>query len=166
MRSVECPREDELLAALQRTRELEACPAELQEHVAACASCASLADVVLRLLDEHHVATAHAPVPSAGTVWFRAQMRARHEAAQAAARPIGIVQAIGIACAVGLLAGGITLLSTSVGPWLDWFGDLGLPSIELASLEGLAPATLTVLVAATMVVILAPVAIYLSSSSE
>ena len=40
--------------------------------------------------------------PSSAIVWWRAQMRARQEAARVAARPITIVHALAIACGVGL----------------------------------------------------------------
>jgi hypothetical protein len=40
--------------------------------------------------------------PSSAIVWWRAQMRARQEAAQAAARPITIVHGLAIACFCGL----------------------------------------------------------------
>jgi hypothetical protein len=165
----ECPREDELLEALQTSAWPDTCPRELHAHVEGCQACAGLVAVVLPLLDEHRVATAAAPVPSSGMVWWRAQMRARQEAARAAAQPISIVQAIGIACAIGLLAGGLTVLSPSVGPWFAWMGNLAdalpsMPTVEWSSIQGMAPLTLTVLLALMTVLILAPVALYLSQS--
>ena len=47
------------------------------------------------------VRTETAP-PSAAIVWWRAQMRARREAAQLADKPIAIVHALAIACGAGL----------------------------------------------------------------
>ena len=48
--------------------------------------------------------------PSSAIVWWRAQMRARHEAARAANRPIVVVHGLAIACFAGLavsLAGSV-----------------------------------------------------------
>ena len=43
-------------------------------------------------------------LPSAGQVWWRAQVRARHDAAAVAARPVMVAQALGGAAALGLVA--------------------------------------------------------------
>lgn len=159
----ECPHEAELLEALQTSAWPDCRPQALRDHVAACASCSELQAVVLPLLDEHHAAVASAPVPPSGAVWWRAQMRARQEAARVAARPISIAQAIGLACAVGILAGGLTLLSPMPGEWFGWTAAVAdaLPLIPLAEVQWLAPATVAVLLALTMVFVLAPVAVYL-----
>ena len=166
-----CPREDELLEVLQASAWPDACPQGLRSHVEHCAVCAGLVAVVLPLLDEHRVATTSAPVPSSGIVWWRAQMRARQEAARVAAQPISIAQAVGVACAIGVLAGGLTLLSPSIGLWFAWIGNLAgaLPSIQMptgewSGIQGMAPLTLAVLLALMTVLILAPVALYLSQS--
>src|SRR6185503_10363379 len=55
----------------------------------------------------HHEATP----PSGAIVWWRAQMRARQEAAQAAGRPITIVHGLAIACAAGLA---LSLIGTAI----------------------------------------------------
>jgi len=43
--------------------------------------------------------------PSSAIVWWRAQMRARQEAARAVERPMTIVHGLAIACGIGLLLG-------------------------------------------------------------
>ena len=166
-----CAREDELLEALQASAWPDACPQDLRSHVESCGVCAGLMAVVIPLLDEHRVATMTAPVPSSGIVWWRAQMRARQEAARAVGQPISIAQAVGVACAIGVVAGGLTLLSPSVGPWFAWMGNLAdalptvrMPAVEWSSIQGMAPLTLAVLLALMTVLILAPVALYLSQS--
>lgn len=77
-----------------------------------------------RILDERELAAAlaaegnasriEAEPPSSARVWWRAQMRARQEAAQAANRPLTFVHAVAIACGVGLLLG----LGTIALAWL------------------------------------------------
>jgi hypothetical protein len=159
-----CAREAELLDALQTSAWPDCCPRDLRDHVAACASCAELEAIVRPLLDEHHLAVSSASVPPSGAVWWRAQMRARQEAAQRAARPVSIAQAIGVACAVGVLAGGLTLLAPMLGDWFGWTAGLAgtLPSVTWSEIQWLAPATMAVMLALTMVFVLAPVAVYLA----
>jgi len=60
---------------------------------------------------EAALARREAAPPSSAIVWWRAQMRARQEAARAADRPITIVHGLAIACFCGL---GLSLLGTLV----------------------------------------------------
>lgn len=62
-------------------------------------------ELAAALAAEGEHARVTAEPPSSARVWWRAQMRARQEAAQAASRPLTIVHAIAIACAAGLLGG-------------------------------------------------------------
>ena len=95
MANVECPREQDLLDALTAGRWPDRVDAELHTHVRDCAICTDLADVVGALYDARDVVYADVAVPASGTVWWRAQIRARREAAAQAARPVTIVQAPG-----------------------------------------------------------------------
>lgn len=52
---------------------------------------------------EASIAHAEAQPPSSAIVWWRAQMRARQEAARLAERPITIVHALSIAAGAGLM---------------------------------------------------------------
>jgi hypothetical protein len=167
LRRPACAREAELLDALQTSAWPDCCPQDLRDHVAACTSCAELEAIVGPLLDEHHVAVSSAAVPPSGAVWWRAQMRARQDAARRAARPIWIAQAIGIACAVGILAGGLTLLAPVLAAWSGWTAGLAgaLPPVTWSEIPWLAPATVAVMLALTMVV-LAPVAVYLAVKGD
>ena len=100
----ECPRERELLDALQSSRWPETSDASLQAHVEECSSCGELVSVARALLEDHQALVQQAVVPSSAIVWWRAQMRSRREAAARAVQPISFVQGIAIACAAGLLA--------------------------------------------------------------
>jgi hypothetical protein len=104
MHSAECPRENELLDALQSSRWPAACETSLREHVQTCRACTQLLSVVDALLADHRGLVQQASVPSSAVVWWRAQMRSRREAAERAAQPISFVQGIALACAAGLLA--------------------------------------------------------------
>ena len=75
--------------------------ATLSRHVRECASCADVVDVTSALLADAVSARAESAPPSSAIVWWRAQMRARQEAARAAERPLTVVHALAIACAAG-----------------------------------------------------------------
>jgi hypothetical protein len=81
-----CDREQELLAALRSHNWTP----ELRAHFAACDSCAELAITVEFM--QQAAATTDPQVTPPGLVWWKAQLRARREAAQAAARPVLIAE--------------------------------------------------------------------------
>ncbi|HEX2835291.1 MAG TPA: hypothetical protein VHW00_19915 [Thermoanaerobaculia bacterium] len=93
-----CTREDELLDALGRGF----VGPELEHHATVCDACRELRSVAGALLDERAVAMSEAPLPSAGTVWFRMQMRHRQETQDAARRSLLVGQAVTIAIALVL----------------------------------------------------------------
>ena len=120
---------------------------ELKAHVTTCRTCSDLALVSQLLKTDHAAMVAQANVPSAGQVWWRAQMRARAEAAEAAARPLFVAQALACAAVVGLLVALVTWLWPAGG----WHFVATAPS-ELS---------LTTWVAIGAWVVIAPVALYL-----
>ncbi|MEO7270554.1 MAG: hypothetical protein ABIX28_14270 [Vicinamibacterales bacterium] len=114
MTFVECPREAEVIDALTTMQWPERCGTELQAHVADCEGCRDLVATVAPLGDAWQENRAEAHVPASGMVWWRAQMRARREAARAAARPITVVQAIAGLAGLALIVGTLAWLS----PWV------------------------------------------------
>lgn len=99
MSAERCPREDELLDALGRAF----VGGELEAHVASCLSCGELRIVAGALLDDRARAIAEAPVPSAGTMWWRMRVRRRHELEAATRRSLLIGQAATLAIALALV---------------------------------------------------------------
>jgi hypothetical protein len=95
-----CEREAELLAALGRGF----LGRELEDHVRECAACGELHLVAGALLDDRAAAVAEAPVPSAGTMWWRMRMRHRRDAQALARRSLLVGQALSLAVAIALLA--------------------------------------------------------------
>ena len=97
-----------------------------------CRDCAELTAIVEAIHDDFAQLTRQARVPTAEIVWWRAQMRARQEAARTAARPIVFSQAIALAALLGLLgsvAGRLTLPDiawTTVSPLWGNFPFLAL----------------------------------------
>ena len=86
---------------------------ELRAHVGTCAICSDLAVVSSTIAEAQADAHIAPPaLPSAGTVWWRAQIRARQDAVREVARPITIAQAITFAACVGI-AGAVFGATTS-----------------------------------------------------
>lgn len=96
-----CPREPDLLAALGRGY----LPPELEEHLAGCQGCAELRMVAAALLDDRAETTASAPVPAAGTMWWRMRLRQRQEAEGRARRWLFAGQAATLVMALVLVVG-------------------------------------------------------------
>lgn len=165
MTPLECRREADVIDAIASKRWPERVDQELRDHVAACAVCADVADVASALSVDHDVAFAEAwQLPSADLVWFRAQVRARAEATREAARPIAVMQALGLAGATGV----ISLLIGVVAYWVWQRADrlTALPSLEPLGLDSMGFAVRGVLLAVGLWLILAPVAVYLVASDD
>jgi len=148
----ECAREHEIVEAVTAGRWPEACDADLRNHVTNCHVCKEVVLVAVALHGEHDLALAEARVPSAGLVWWRAELRARREAAKAVERPLTLVHSLAAASAIGV---GAALVVGMIPYVRDLFAAFaGLP--ELGLLIG---AFITLLV-------VAPVALYFVFSDK
>jgi hypothetical protein len=120
-----------------------------------CPECGPLAALALEIRREFETTRGEARVPTAEIVWWRAQMRARQNAARKAARPILFTQALAVAALIGLL---VSVIGRVTLPMISW-GDLvpgivaGLPVVQIA-------------IAAAFCLVGAPVAVYLALSRE
>jgi hypothetical protein len=102
MSPIECAFESDVLLMISTGRWPDRVPEELRTHADGCDVCRELA-VAARAIDAVHADSGSVPsLPSAGTVWWRAQIRARQDAVKEVARPITIAQAIGFAVCVGI----------------------------------------------------------------
>jgi hypothetical protein len=99
MSAKRCASEDDLLDALGRGF----VRAELEAHVVSCSACTELRIVAGALLDDRARAMLEAPVPSAATMWWRMQMRRRHEAEAIARRSLMMGQAATLVIALTLV---------------------------------------------------------------
>jgi predicted anti-sigma-YlaC factor YlaD len=99
MNADRCRREDELLDALGRGF----VGAELAAHIAECPSCAEVHLVAGAFFEERVDAITEAPVPSAGTMLWRMQMRQRREAQATARRSLLVGQAATLVVAIALV---------------------------------------------------------------
>jgi hypothetical protein len=115
MRTIECIREDDVLDALTTERWPDRVSDDLRQHVSSCQVCADLIAVVRPILADSDLPVPEPRIPSSAVMWWRAQMRARQEAAREAARPITVAQAIATVSVVVLIAASATIL----WPWLS-----------------------------------------------
>ena len=129
MKPVECEFESQVLAAVIQSRWPERVDAGLRSHVSGCAICSDVVVIAGALDDGGVEMRAQAVVPDARLVWWRAQLRARREAVEAAGRPITAAQVIAFGCAMGLL--GACLGATST--WIQSL--LGQVSSSLAGIR-------------------------------
>lgn len=119
MKPVECPREQEVLRAIE-CRPHRAAGAELEQHIAACPVCADLASVAEAFENARETLTESAALPDAGRVWRQAQMRARQEAIRSAGRPITAAQLVSFGAAMSLLGAYVGATSTGLQSALAW----------------------------------------------
>lgn len=165
MTPLECRREADVMDAIASGRWPDRADGELRAHVASCALCADAAEVASALRIEHDAAWREAAsVPPADLMWLRAQARARAEAARQAARPVAIMQALGLACATGvvsLLIGVVAFWVWSRTDWLD-----ALPAADSFGLDVMGLAMRGTLLAIGFWLVLAPVAVYLAAADD
>jgi hypothetical protein len=119
-----------------------------------CPQCGPLVRLAEQIRLEFEQTKSEARVPTPEIVWWRAQMRAREEAARKAARPILFTQALAIAALVGLL---ISLAGRLTLPLLQ-FSDASTFSMELPHIR--------LAIAGACCLVLAPVALYFALSRE
>jgi len=114
MKRMECQFEEDVLMYVSTGRWPDRVPAEIAAHAATCDVCGDLATVANAMDAERGDVPASARVPSAGTVWWHAQLRAREEAVKTVGRPITVVQGALLA-ACGAAAGAV------FGATTGWF---------------------------------------------
>jgi hypothetical protein len=164
VKTIECPREDDVLDALTTGRFDD----ELRQHVAACAVCTDVIAVAEPLLVDREDRSRAPHIPSSAVMWWRAQMRARQEAAREAARPITIAHIMGMLSAAAI----VVVLAVMLSPWVrqtlsdaasavgSGIRDLDLQAMFLAN-GWLLPA-LTI----TIFLLLTPLAIYFAIGED
>ena len=164
--TLHCQYEQDLLDAIGARRWPERADAALREHVRTCAVCADVAEIASAFLDDGDLARTEAKVPSASAVWWRAQVRAREEAARVAARPIALVQTVSTICVAAASIAAAPAASAWVRELVTALGASGwwtVPhEVSLGWILGAAAYITLPLLAVGVWVILAPVAVYLA----
>jgi hypothetical protein len=167
-RQVECPFEADVLTAVYTSRWPDRAEPELRAHVATCGICTDIVAIAPAFEEDYEQVRAEAHVPDAGLVWWRAQMRARTEAARAAVRPITVAQAVGFAAAVGVIGAVFGATTTWFQQALQWIGGAfsSLLTLRLPELPAGLVAAITEhgiwLLGGAVCFVLATVALYLA----
>jgi hypothetical protein len=137
----ECRTEADVLQAVVEGQWPDQCDRGLLAHVEGCSTCRDLVAVAPLLREDAAAARRAASVPSAGTVWYRAQVRMRADAERRAIRPVHTTAALAAACTCGLLAGALTLGSAWVRQTFAQLADapvrVTLPALDGAAVIGL-----------------------------
>ncbi len=127
-----CEREPEVMEAVQSGR-----LADMRTHIEACATCADLVVVLESMQKDGELVAEEVRIPSAGLVWFKAQLRARREATAEALKPVSVAEKV--ACA-SVLAGLIAALAWEWPQFGKWFGHIDLAtSLADYKFQGLLP---------------------------
>jgi heme A synthase len=158
---IECARESDVLDAVASARWPHRVPRELADHVASCAICSDVVMVAEAMRADHDAVWQQADIPSSGQVWWRAEMRARHEAIRQASRPITIAQGV---------AALLVLALTGAAGWFAWtWIRQQTPAFSFASVSAQAlasPFTASLAIALAALLLITPVALYLVVSDE
>ena len=120
MHNLVCPREQEVLDALQSGR-----MKELRDHLSECSDCADLALVAGFLQNENEIvqqelSRGDVHLPSASFLWWKSKLRARREAQDKALQPVRIAEK----AAAGAAALGVAGLA-----WWMWPASTQLHSL-------------------------------------
>jgi hypothetical protein len=125
MKVPQCEKEQALTETLQRGQWPEACDPVLRAHVENCPVCSEVVQVAQALREEHASLHAEMKLPDAGLVWWKAQLRARREAAELATRPIALAERFGLACGLASLLAFLVWKRAGFHAWLDRLVNFG-----------------------------------------
>lgn len=159
-----CPRETEVVQALLDGG-LER-HVDLRAHVADCETCDETALVVSLMQADRDDGLADVHVPAAGQVWWRAAIRARLDATQAAARPLTWAHGVAGACAAGLTAAIVTMGWPTIAAFGGWLAErtdgLGPGAVAAAQLAAMMLQRTVPMGIAAALLLVAPIALYLA----
>jgi hypothetical protein len=123
-----CPFESDVKTAVRQGQWPHNCPAEMAAHLRHCASCSALALLEATVLQARAHSLAQLQLPSAGAVWWRAQIRRRQLQVARQTMPLRKTRLIALPLyLIAFLA--FSLWQFRHGAhWSTAFHDFGLPS--------------------------------------
>ncbi|MDE3201532.1 MAG: hypothetical protein KGN79_11500 [Acidobacteriota bacterium] len=119
-----CNREKEVAALLDLGQWPHASPADLRDHAAACRSCTDLILVRTALQSERTRSSAAPALPTAGSLWWRAQLRKRNQAMETLSRPLLGAQIFAFAIVLIVTAIGFVWDLKSGARILNWLAEI------------------------------------------
>ena len=150
----------------------DACEPSLRQHAEACEVCAEVVEVAALLREDYdearqEIAQRDVPLPSAGQIWWRAAVHARADAARAAAQPLVWGYGVAAACAIGLLAAGISVMWPSLLPAFDRAGAFTSRLAPTADMViAMLRAQLPIVLGVAAFLVAAPIALYYALREE
>ena len=118
-----CAQETEVRRLLALGHWPEAAPRELRAHAVSCRACYDLVLVSTAFRASRTRTMAQAQLPSAGVIWWRAQLRRRNAAVERINRPILLAQFFAFAATL-CLAGLFLYAELRHGlPWKTWYAN-------------------------------------------
>jgi hypothetical protein len=167
VKTAECCREQEVIDALVTERWPERVPGDLREHVEACAICSDLATAVAPILADREDLSHEGHIPSSAVMWWRAQMRARQQAARDAARPLNVAHLVGAMCALMVIAAGIMWISPVARTWLtDFSPNIGIGAALVEGGRTFFSQGWVLAMGLAWLLLLAPLAIYVAIAQD
>jgi len=130
MNTPQCSNEQAVTELVQSGRWPEACDAALRGHVENCETCSEVLLVAGLLQEANSSLLAGVKLPDAGLVWWKAQLRARREAAELATRPIALAEKFALACGVGVLLAFTFWKRADLHAWLERLANFGHSDAE------------------------------------
>lgn len=125
-----CPHERDVLDLVAIGQWPSRADAMLRAHAAECATCAEVA-AVATAVREWADDPQPVKVPDAAVVWYRAQVRAKEEAARRASRPVFVAQLIALATVI--------LAVVTMGPSVEWYlaflPEFSLPTLSMPTVN-------------------------------
>lgn len=119
MRTMQCDREQAVVDAVVSGRWESAWGEEIRRHAAGCAICSEVVLLAQALRREEEAAQGDVRLPSAGLVWWKAQLAVRRAAEERAEQPIALMERAAQAL------GGLAAFGLAVWQWpriADWLG--------------------------------------------
>lgn len=158
MTAPECARESEIVDAIAAGEWPDAAPEALRAHAASCPLCADLALAASALHDDA-AAVIEAPMalPSSGQVWWRAELRARHEAARLAQRPVLAVQVVAAVVFLAAVVTGLRSLAPDAWAWLVQTAGVA----RMGGMSAMEPWTVALVLSLGLWLVLGPLAVFM-----
>lgn len=166
-----CTRQSEVKEVLACGHWPQACPAELQAHLAECRSCAELLLVTHAFQQSRSTASAQVKLPAPGAIWWRAQLRRRNSAVERMAKPIMGAYVFALAIALLVAATAVVSQARHGVRWLDWLGQsqgaaLRLESFSPSALLNSAGGLMVLIPLLATVAVLGALAVYLAAERQ
>lgn len=158
----ECERELDVLELARSGRWSERCDEDLAAHVAACATCSEVAAVADAIARDLETSMPLVTVPPSGVMWWRAQRRARQEAARVVVRAGTTIQALSLVA--GMIA--LVVATRTAMSGVEWRGLLARSRDMITDAATVAQFSLPLAAILAISLAIAPIALYFAFREE